>query len=54
VEVMDGHFVPNIAIGPPIVWSLRRVTHLPMERHLMIFDPDFFLEEFAEAGWSGN
>jgi ribulose-phosphate 3-epimerase len=61
VDVMDGHFVPNIAIGAPIVQSLRRVTHLPMETHLMISDPDFFLEEFAEVGstsflvhWEGN
>jgi ribulose-phosphate 3-epimerase len=50
VDVMDGHFVPNIAIGAPIVESLRRVTRLPMETHLMITDPDFFLDEFAEAG----
>jgi ribulose-phosphate 3-epimerase len=61
VDVMDGHFVPNIAIGAPIVQSLRRVTRLPMETHLMISNPDFFLEEFAEAGstsflvhWEGN
>src|SRR5215831_422552 len=61
VDVMDGHFVPNIAIGAPIVTSLRRVTHLPLETHLMISSPDFFLEEFAEAGstsflvhWEGN
>jgi ribulose-phosphate 3-epimerase len=50
VDVMDGHFVPNIAIGAPIVQSLRRVTRLPLEAHLMISDPDFFLEEFSEAG----
>jgi ribulose-phosphate 3-epimerase len=49
VDVMDGHFVPNIAIGAPIVQSLRRITRLPMETHLMISDPDFFLDEFAEA-----
>jgi ribulose-phosphate 3-epimerase len=61
VDVMDGHFVPNIAIGAPIVQSLRRVTRLPLETHLMISDPDFFLDEFAEAGsdsflvhWEGN
>lgn len=61
VDVMDGHFVPNIAIGAPIVQSLRRVTRLPMETHLMISNPDFFLDEFAEAGsdsflvhWEGN
>jgi ribulose-phosphate 3-epimerase len=61
VDVMDGHFVPNIAIGAPIVQSLRRVTRLPFETHLMITDPDAFLDEFAEAGstsflihWEGN
>jgi ribulose-phosphate 3-epimerase len=61
IDVMDGHFVPNIAIGAPIVQSLRRVTSLPMETHFMISNPDFFLDEFAEAGsdsflvhWEGN
>jgi len=61
VDVMDGHFVPNIAIGAPIMQSLRRVTKLPMETHLMISDPDSFFDEFAEAGaasflvhWEGN
>src|SRR5215470_7483322 len=61
VDVMDGHFVPNIAIGAPIVQSLSRVTRLPLETHLMISNPDFFLEEFADAGsdyflvhWEGN
>jgi len=61
VDVMDGHFVPNIAIGAPIVTSLRRVTRLPLETHLMISSPDFFLDEFAHAGsdsflvhWEGN
>ena len=61
VDVMDGHFVPNIAIGAPILQSLRRVTSLAMETHLMISDPDLFLDEFAEAGstsflvhWEGN
>ena len=42
VDVMDGHFVPNLSMGPAIVQSLRRVTHLPLEIHLMISDPDFF------------
>jgi ribulose-phosphate 3-epimerase len=58
---MDGHFVPNISMGAPIVESLRRVTRLPLETHLMISDPDFFLDEFTEAGsdaflvhWEGN
>jgi ribulose-phosphate 3-epimerase len=50
VDVMDGHFVPNIAIGAPIVQSLRRVTCLPFETHLMISNPDCFLDELAEAG----
>ena len=48
VDVMDGHFVPNISFGAPIIQSLRQVTHLPLETHLMISDPDFFLDEF---GW---
>src|SRR4030095_17004845 len=61
VDVMDGHFVPNISMGPPIVKSLRKVTRLPLETHLMISDPDFFFDEFVEAGsdsfivhWEGN
>ena len=48
VDVMNGHFVPNLSMGAPIVESLRRVTALPLETHLMISDPDFFLEEFVE------
>src|SRR5215470_8428187 len=61
VDVMDGHFVPNLSMGAPIVQSLRRITRLELETHLMISDPDFFLEEFVEAGsdsflvhWEGN
>jgi ribulose-phosphate 3-epimerase len=61
VDVMDGHFVPNLSMGAPIVSSLRPVTRLPLEIHLMIVNPDQFLEEFAEAGadsflvhWEGN
>src|SRR6266404_4728765 len=61
VDVMDGHFVPNISMGAPIVKSLRQVTRLPLETRLMISDPDFFFEEFVEAGsdsfivhWEGN
>ena len=50
VDVMDGHFVPNITIGPPVVQSLRKVTHVPMDVHLMIADPDRYIEAFAEAG----
>ena len=61
VDVMDGHFVPNISFGAPIIQSVRQVTRLPLETHLMISDPDFFLDEFVEAGsdsflvhWEGN
>jgi ribulose-phosphate 3-epimerase len=50
IDVMDGHFVPNISMGAPIVRSLRRITRLPLETHLMISDPDFFLDEFVAAG----
>lgn len=50
VDVMDGHFVPNITIGPLIVAALRPVTHLPLDVHLMIEMPDRFLEAFAQAG----
>jgi ribulose-phosphate 3-epimerase len=61
VDVMDGHFVPNLSMGPPIIRSLRKATRLPLEAHLMISNPDFFVEEFAQAGtdsflvhWEGN
>src|ERR1700730_4492857 len=47
---MDGHFVPNITIGPPVVRSLRKATDLPLDCHLMIENPDLFIPEFAEAG----
>lgn len=50
VDVMDGHFVPNISIGPPVVAALRRITDLPLDCHLMISDPDRYLEDFARAG----
>jgi ribulose-phosphate 3-epimerase len=50
VDVMDGHFVPNLTIGPPVVKSLRRVTHLPLDCHMMIENPDEFVEAFAQAG----
>lgn len=50
VDVMDGHFVPNITIGPPVVAALRRVTQLPLDVHLMIERPDSLLEAFANAG----
>ena len=61
VDVMDGHFVPNLSMGAVVVESLRRVTRLPLEAHLMILNPDLFLEEFVQAGtdsflvhWEGN
>ncbi|ATY85090.1 ribulose-phosphate 3-epimerase [Kyrpidia spormannii] len=50
VDVMDGQFVPNITIGPPVVASLRRVTDLPLDVHLMIANPDRYIEDFARAG----
>jgi ribulose-phosphate 3-epimerase len=50
VDVMDGHFVPNITFGPPVVQALRRVTKLPLDCHLMIENPDEFIPAFAEAG----
>jgi ribulose-phosphate 3-epimerase len=61
VDIMDGHFVPNISMGAPIIQSLRRVTRLPLETHMMIAAPDLFLDEFVAAGpdsflvhWEGN
>jgi len=53
VDVMDGHFVPNITIGPPVVRALRRVTNLPLDVHLMISDPAKYAPAFAEAGADG-
>lgn len=50
VDVMDGHFVPNITFGPPVVKALRPITKLPLDCHLMIENPDAFVEEFAKAG----
>ena len=50
VDVMDGHFVPNITIGPPVVRSIRRVARVPLDVHLMISDPDRYIEAFREAG----
>jgi ribulose-phosphate 3-epimerase len=50
VDVMDGHFVPNITIGVPVVKSLRRIATVPLDVHLMIEDPDRYIEAFAEAG----
>ena len=50
VDVMDGRFVPNITIGPPVVKALRKVTKLPIDCHLMIVEPERYVEAFAEAG----
>ncbi len=50
VDVMDGHFVPNITIGPPVVSSLRKTTDLPLDVHLMITDADRYIDNFAKAG----
>ena len=52
VDVMDGHFVPNITIGPLVVAALRRVTALPLDVHLMITDPDRYIDAFVKAGAS--
>ncbi|API93839.1 MULTISPECIES: ribulose-phosphate 3-epimerase [Virgibacillus] len=50
VDVMDGHFVPNITLGPPIVEAIRPVTKLPLDVHLMIENPDHYIASFAQAG----
>lgn len=50
VDIMDGRFVPNITIGPPVVGALKRATSLPLDVHLMIVEPEKYLEEFAKAG----
>ena len=50
IDVMDGHFVPNITIGPFIVEAVRRVTTLPLDVHLMILNPDQFIDDFVKAG----
>ena len=52
VDVMDGHFVPNITIGPPVVRSIKRIAKVPLDVHLMISDPDRYIEAFADAGAS--
>lgn len=49
-DVMDGHFVPNLTIGPPLVKSLRKATRLPLDCHLMIENPDQYIPDFADAG----
>ena len=50
VDIMDGHFVPNLTIGPPVVKSLRKATRLPLDCHLMIENPDQFIPDFARSG----
>ena len=50
VDVMDGHFVPNLTVGPAVVRSLKRVTRVPLDVHLMITDPDRYAEAFVDAG----
>jgi ribulose-phosphate 3-epimerase len=52
VDVMDGHFVPNLTLGPPVVRSIHKATRLPLDAHLMIEEPDRYLEDFATAGVS--
>jgi ribulose-phosphate 3-epimerase len=52
VDVMDGHFVPNLTVGPAVVRSIKRVAKVPLDVHLMITDPDRYIVEFAEAGAS--
>ncbi len=53
VDVMDGHFVPNLTIGPPVVAAIRKETDLYLDVHLMMDNPDVFLEQFADAGANG-
>jgi ribulose-phosphate 3-epimerase len=50
VDVMDGHFVPNLTVGPPVVRSIERVTRVPLDVHLMIEDPDRYIPAFVDAG----
>jgi ribulose-phosphate 3-epimerase len=50
VDVMDGHFVPNLTIGPPVVKSIRKATRMPLDVHLMISDPDKYIPAFVDAG----
>jgi ribulose-phosphate 3-epimerase len=52
VDVMDGHFVPNISIGPPVVRSIKRIAKVPLDVHLMISEPDHYIEAFATSGAS--
>jgi ribulose-phosphate 3-epimerase len=50
VDVMDGHFVPNLSVGPPVVRAVRRATRLPIDVHLMLSHPEHYLDAFADAG----
>ena len=50
IDVMDGHFVPNLTIGPPVVQALYRTAHVPLDVHLMITDPERYIDAFADAG----
>jgi ribulose-phosphate 3-epimerase len=50
VDVMDGHFVPNITIGPPVVKSIKKIASIPLDVHLMIEDPDKYVSDFADSG----
>jgi ribulose-phosphate 3-epimerase len=50
VDIMDGHFVPNLSMGPPVVRSIRKVTSVPLDVHLMIEEPDRYIEDFVSAG----
>src|ERR1700720_659203 len=52
VDIMDGHFVPNLSLGIPVVASLRKATRLPLDVHLMIQQPELYIEEFIRAGGS--
>src|SRR5580693_5672783 len=53
VDVMDGRFVPNITIGPPVVQAIRAATRLPIDVHLMIVEPERYLDDFARVGADG-
>jgi ribulose-phosphate 3-epimerase len=54
VDVMDGHFVPNITLGPPVVKSLRKAVKVPLDCHLMIENPDLFIPERLPCIWTGR
>src|ERR1700683_2608756 len=54
VDIMDGHFVPNLSLGIPVVASLRKATRLPLDVHLMIEQPELYIEEFIRSGAPGS